>query len=339
MPKLGILFDIEELGGGLYGMAAYKVLFSAIDTRRLAGCALSDGDTNETLSGRANHYCIAVDAPDGSQISLVRQTLSRSNAKGLLPLPSRFLEDAQVQSEPLVAAAQVTATGEIVGGGWISAAWKQAQGEVDRPAIQSALTPSAGFCVKCGHTVTKADGFCPKCGAAQTVDGAGPELGLMELQHIYTPASDLAKVPTGQVERFKKNEFLTTFPTGLAILLHFFTLGVFTVIFHGLKHSKLPMIRHDDFRGGKAIGYLFIPFYNLYWYFIFWQRLADRLNFQLRLRGIPEGVNRGLVTTACVLTVIPYIGLIAWVALWPVVSAQVQSASNRLAELKFQGGV
>jgi hypothetical protein len=33
MPKIGILFDIDELENGLYGYAAYKVFFAALDSR------------------------------------------------------------------------------------------------------------------------------------------------------------------------------------------------------------------------------------------------------------------------------------------------------------------
>jgi hypothetical protein len=50
MPKIGILFDIDELENGLYGYAAYKVFFAALDSRQIAGCTLSDGDTNATLT-------------------------------------------------------------------------------------------------------------------------------------------------------------------------------------------------------------------------------------------------------------------------------------------------
>ncbi|MEW6241252.1 MAG: hypothetical protein AB1564_10640 [Chloroflexota bacterium] len=129
MPAIGILFDIDELDSGLYGHAAYKIFFAAIDTRLLAGCVLSDGDTNATLMGRANQYCIAVNAPDHAAISAVKDALSKSTEKGLLPVSSRFMDDALVMHEPLVQATFIGSHGELVNctTSWVMAAWKTTQ--------------------------------------------------------------------------------------------------------------------------------------------------------------------------------------------------------------------
>jgi hypothetical protein len=129
MPKIGVLFDIDELESGLYGYAAYQIFFEAIDTRQLAGCMLSDGDTNATLAGRANQYCIAVESMDASKIAAVKNALSRSNEKGLLPLSARFVEDARVDLEPRVQSTDIGSTGEPANSqpGWVMAAWKKIQ--------------------------------------------------------------------------------------------------------------------------------------------------------------------------------------------------------------------
>jgi hypothetical protein len=127
MPTLGVLFDIDELGEGLYGFAAYKVLFNAIDTRKLAGCELSDGDAMATLEGRARHYCIAITSPDPLKLRLVRSVVSTLDAKGLLPVESRFLEHADVSREPLVNTASIDSAGQLIGckTGWVMAAWQE----------------------------------------------------------------------------------------------------------------------------------------------------------------------------------------------------------------------
>jgi hypothetical protein len=126
VQRLGVLFDIDELGGGFYGLEAYKILFSAMDTRELAGCLLLDGDTNATLAGKANVYCIAVETLDSSRLVAVRRALSQSTAKGLLPAATRFMEDAPVHNEPLVRAGCVGPSGELVGDdvGWVRQAWE-----------------------------------------------------------------------------------------------------------------------------------------------------------------------------------------------------------------------
>jgi hypothetical protein len=114
MPKIGILFDVDAFNGGLYGYAAYKVFFAAIDTRQLAGCLLSDGDTQATLLGQANHYCIAVTAPNPAMISVVKNALWESHAEGLLSPTARFMDSALVDKEPLVVSARIGADGRLL---------------------------------------------------------------------------------------------------------------------------------------------------------------------------------------------------------------------------------
>ncbi len=162
---------------------------------------------------------------------------------------------------------------------------------------------------------------------------AGPAQGLetYQLMMVYDEGFDLNRVPAAQREGFKKHTLFEPFSVAGAIILHFVTLGIFTFIFMGLKHSRLPRIRPDDFSAGKAIGFLFIPFFNLYWIFIFWLRLTDRINFQFRLRNLPPPIARGLVLAAVIVGLIPYAGVVSWLALYPIVIAQIQGACNQLA--------
>lgn len=134
MPRLGILFDIDELEGGAYGYAAYKIFFDAVDTRRIGGCSLSDGDTNATLAGEANQYCIAVESFDPSAIAAVEEALGASDAKGLLPPESRFVEELLLQREPLVESAYIDHTGGLVERtpGWARAAWTESRAKHER---------------------------------------------------------------------------------------------------------------------------------------------------------------------------------------------------------------
>ncbi len=150
---------------------------------------------------------------------------------------------------------------------------------------------------------------------------------------VYDQYFDIGSLNGDELNIYKKHYFFDTFSTGVGILLHYLTLGIFTTIYCGSKHSKLPIIKDDDFGGGKAIGLLFIPLFNLYWLFVFWRKLAFRLNFQFKLRNQPPQVSVGLATTACILTLIPYIGsAINYLVLGPILFAQVQSASNKLAK-------
>jgi hypothetical protein len=128
---IGVVFDVEELElqSALYGRAAYKLLFEAIDTRQIPGCSLLDGDTRATLGGSANHYCIAIDTVDPNQITVIKNALENSDEPALLPPSTRFLDDPLVRREPLVHAADINAQGELVNCTtfWVMQAWKAAQ--------------------------------------------------------------------------------------------------------------------------------------------------------------------------------------------------------------------
>jgi hypothetical protein len=128
MSAIGVLFDIDELDSGLYGYAAYKIFFAAVDTSKLAGCILSDGDTNATLRGGANQYCIAVQGPTNA-IAAVKESLAKSDAKGLLPASQRFMGEPQINSEPLVQATFIGPSGDLINctTGWVLEAWKKAK--------------------------------------------------------------------------------------------------------------------------------------------------------------------------------------------------------------------
>lgn len=57
---------------------------------------------------------------------------------------------------------------------------------------------------------------------------------------------------------------------------------------------------------GQAIGFLFIPFFNLYWMFVAHRGLAEDLNNYARQRGIQaREVSVGFVTAALVLCLVP----------------------------------
>ncbi len=164
------------------------------------------------------------------------------------------------------------------------------------------------------------------------------ELTWAQLEFAYDPAFEVNKLPEEQKKKFMQHRFSTEFPTFLVILLHFLTFGIFTIIYFGFKHSQLPKVKQNDFGAGKAIGFSFIPFFNLYWMFRFWLRLVDAVNFQYKLRGKEAPVSRGTAMAAIillVLSVIPYLGFFPWFVgfaiLLPIVLAQIQIASNKLA--------
>jgi hypothetical protein len=156
---------------------------------------------------------------------------------------------------------------------------------------------------------------------------------------IYSEAVDPRQVLTPeQIEAYKQHQ-LTEFSTGMFIFLTIITLGIFGSIYHLLKHGKLPKIKDDDPSAGKAIGFSFIPFFNIYWFFVVWPRLIDRINFQYRLRGRPAPINRQQAITAMILSLVGWFfllgGVVGYVMLL-MVAANIQSAANKLANGEVQ---
>jgi Protein of unknown function (DUF2510) len=152
--------------------------------------------------------------------------------------------------------------------------------------------------------------------------------------NVYDEGADLTQLLTPEQRETCRYHQLSRFPTWLVVVLHFLTLGLFTLIYQGLKFSRLPVVRENDFGAGKGIGFMFIPFFNLYWVFRYVLSLTDRLNFQFRLRGERPPISRGLALASCIVWVIPYVDVIAWLILMPIVAGQWQSATNRLVDAR-----
>ena len=114
-------------------------------------------------------------------------------------------------------------------------------------------------------------------------------------------------------------------------MLSIITLGIFGLVYMGLKHGQLPKVKSNDPGAGKAIGFWFIPFFHYYWIFVFWLRLVDRINFQYRLRGAPAPVSRNFAiwTNAVYLSgILLGVTYLVAVIMWFVLIAQQQSVQK-----------
>jgi hypothetical protein len=124
---------------------------------------------------------------------------------------------------------------------------------------------------------------------------------------------------------------LQHFPAGLAVFLHFISFGLFSLIHYGMQHERLPKVMVNDPTPGKAIGFSFIPYFNLYWIIFNPLRLADRINLQSRIRDQGDAVPRGLILACGILSVIPYINIVFGLPLWGAGVYSLQTGINRLA--------
>jgi len=150
--------------------------------------------------------------------------------------------------------------------------------------------------------------------------------------HVYSML-DLRMLPMEERARLAMHT-VQPFPVWLVGILNLLTLGLFPLIHFGLLHDKLPRAAHNDPSAGKAIGFQFIPYFNLYWVFFSALRLADRLTLQFRLRGLPYRAPRGMLLTACIFGVIPYVNLLIGLPImWTIAVCMLQSSVNKVAAL------
>lgn len=124
---------------------------------------------------------------------------------------------------------------------------------------------------------------------------------------------------------------LSGFSPGLVLLFHVLKLGVFSFVHFQLMHGRLPKLRPDDPSAGKAIGFMFIPVFNLYWVFFANLRLIDRIDEQRRFAGLPPTDARGLFITTMVLLFIPCVNL-AGLVVFLVYLARLQVGVNELVQ-------
>jgi hypothetical protein len=160
-----------------------------------------------------------------------------------------------------------------------------------------------------------------------------PTYVAMPPQAIYSAMFDPRSLPMSERARLA-NHSLQRFPVWAIALLNIFTFGLFPLIHFGMMHDRMPQAAHNDPSAGRAIGFQFIPYYNLYWIFFSALRLCDRLTLQFRLRGLGNSAPRGMAIAACIFTVIPYVNLLIGIPImWTILVCMLQSTVNKVASL------
>jgi len=139
---------------------------------------------------------------------------------------------------------------------------------------------------------------------------------------------------------FAQGHELSDFPVVGIVLLDIFV-PIFSIIWFNLMHGKMNRNRPDDPGAGKAIGFSFIPLFNIwYWNFFTLRRLVLRVNEQRVQHGLAAADLDGLALTVCVLyaciipiACIPFVGLLLILAIKVVgcvFFAKLQQAVNEL---------
>jgi hypothetical protein len=153
----------------------------------------------------------------------------------------------------------------------------------------------------------------------------------MTPDRVYS-ALDPRRLPLEERARLAQHA-LRPFPVWVVGVLNVLTFGLFPMIHFGLMHDRLPRAASNDPSSGKAIGFQFIPYYNLYWMFFSALRLSDRLTLQFRIRGLQGAAPRGVVLAACICSVIPYVNILMLPILWTIAACMLQATVNEIAAL------
>lgn len=196
------------------------------------------------------------------------------------------------------------------------------------------------FCKNCGLEVDEGDINCPKCKSFLAANNA-VEVKKVLIDETKEKAKDTiypydnAKMslfsPT-ELDLFKEHSLKSSFPSWLTVVLHIVTFGIFSVIYFGFTHGKLPKISSSDPSPAKAILFFLIPLYNIYWTFFFWVRLVERINLQysIRLKKPPIPVSLVYISLIIALIPVPFVSLIGLWIFMSVLVSQIQSAINGL---------
>lgn len=220
-------------------------------------------------------------------------------------------------------------------------------------------------CSRCGAVIQPDHLFCANCGAATaastptptatatatatatTVEAPSAPTTLLALpmgtrdSAIY--AQDPSTLSVAERDAYSRHGFESTFAVPAAVMLGVLTANVFFVINYSLKHAQLPKIARDDPSAARALGFLFIPLFNIYWVFFSWIRLVQRINYQFALRGearpmgtlLPILMSITFIATVAAAQVSAEAGAAVWLVNWllivPAFAVKLQSAINRLA--------
>jgi hypothetical protein len=117
MRGLGILFDIDALGGGFYAAEAWQLLMNNVDLATVTGCQFREGDTSATIDGRARVFCIGIEGP-GLDVRALKDRIGKLTDRGFQPLSVRFIDLPELAKEPLVPAGRVDSSGRFIDDSW-----------------------------------------------------------------------------------------------------------------------------------------------------------------------------------------------------------------------------
>jgi hypothetical protein len=110
---------------------------------------------------------------------------------------------------------------------------------------------------------------------------------------------------------------------GILLVYFCYAAAIFgTVMYYILIYKSWKAIQDGNARTtpGKAVGFLFIPFYNLYWIFQAWYGFAQDYNSYVERYSVTASkLNKGLFLAYCILDICSAVPFLVYLILVPLV--------------------
>jgi hypothetical protein len=151
---------------------------------------------------------------------------------------------------------------------------------------------------------------------------------------IYDDCFDVDDIKKSDIKQMKRHCFDNFFSTWLIVFLHIITFWLFSIVRMWLMYDLLPKINEYDFWSSKAIWFLFIPIFNIYWAFVFRLKLVNRINFQYKLRSLDYPISKKLAIITLIMLLIPILNVFSFLILKSILLYQIQSGINWLVDIK-----
>ena len=176
-----------------------------------------------------------------------------------------------------------------------------------------ALPPRTKNCRFCGEEIRLTATKCKHCG------------------EWLKRSSNTAFAPQGEIK---------VVPVANAVIFVILTFGIYHLFWLGRIFTELHSRRATTITPGKAVGFLFIPFFNLVWVFMVWKEIGDAISRQYVSAGLrppgtavvwlaPVSLILGLVLNIAA----PPLGSVIILILLPISMGLAQSWMNELATI------
>jgi hypothetical protein len=202
---------------------------------------------------------------------------------------------------------------------WYYSFEKQQVGPLDEEAIKGLITDQTII----GSTLVWTQGMTTWLPASSTpLVKYLPQAAIVPVAGATTPPAYSVAYKTPEMEVKELNDLFLWFWICLAGSLVTFGLSAIAsmVLFYIILYRHWQLIQDGYARTtpGKAVGFLFIPFFNLYWIFEAFPGLIRDTNAYIQRHGLPIKMqDAGLATAFCILTLlclVPYLNFATGIA-------------------------